>query len=836
MNKQYKNTKYYINNFFFFYTFLFLIISLIGFAPFWSEKKLPIYYNDGVGQFYPAFLYIGRWIRTFLLNILNGNFQVPFFDLNIGMGEDIIGCLNYYGFGDPLNIFAIFATSKTGPYVFSFLYFFRLYLSGVSFYLYCKKMRLENKYVYIGVFAYVFSGFALSAGMRYIEMLSAMIYFPLILYGCEKIFEHGNVHLLAVSVAFSALCGFYFLYMISLYLVVYCIVRLFAKYWSNEHKQIIFMILRCIGGYLIGLCIASPIFITSVCAFLNSNRSNIDIFEVLLNAKNWIPSFELCKRFLLGFKNGTDFYYWYEVPILEFFLVGASLFFCKKSKKDMQCFLAAVIGAIAWSLPITSYVVSAFSCYWRWSFMLQFTYCIIMICTFNNIVEFLQNNLARKYIYYGLQILIILNICISVFCHNSESEEKSFDGIAWKEKFLTSQMVIDYAGSPAVLSKIIQDDQADYRISNSQLSELNGNPDNCGTANQYNGLTFWYSIINGNAQRYINHMNGKAVDRWRSFGLSNSAVLESLAGVKYSITNQNNAPIGYQKVESVLYNNDEWEVFKNNNYLPMMYCYNESISDDTFEDYNSVEKIVSQLQYAAIENDDKNANTSLQEMGAFNQIVELNGSIIKRDATSIELSYSIEEDSDVYILIEQNDVLKQVQCKIFGIGHSEEECSILNSRDFMLGFGGMYEGEEFILRIMEADNVDENVILQYVHVLCIPKQLIEDNLRILGEDQIDVSMGVNSFCGNVDIDKDKIVVLAVPYSSNWKMFVDGKETEIQKINGIYMGARIEEGKHEILFQYRPVGVYIGCVISILSIIGLIITKKGNRLWNRNSMY
>lgn len=139
------------------YTCLFFIICIIGYIPYWTSNKSMIWQVDAIGQYYPAFIYIGHWLQKIVDNLLHGVFSIPLFDLSIGMGEDIIGCLNYYGLGDPLNILAIFITDHNAPYLFSSLFFLRVYLAGLTFLYYCKYMNLNKWISLFSVYIYIYS-------------------------------------------------------------------------------------------------------------------------------------------------------------------------------------------------------------------------------------------------------------------------------------------------------------------------------------------------------------------------------------------------------------------------------------------------------------------------------------------------------------------------------------------------------------------------------------------------------------------------------------------------------------------------------------------------------
>lgn len=65
----------------------------------------------------------------------------------------------------------------------------------------------------------------------------------------------------------------------------------------------------------------------------------------------------------------------------------------------------------------------------------------------------------------------------------------------------------------------------------------------------------------------------------------------------------------------------------------------------------------------------------------------------------------------------------------------------------------------------------------------------------------------------------------VPHSSNWKCYVDGRETDVYKGNKLYMAVRLEEGSHDILFVYRNDSFLIGSMLSFVALLIIIIKVK-----------
>lgn len=74
---------------------------------------------------------------------------------------------------------------------------------------------------------------------------------------------------------------------------------------------------------------------------------------------------------------------------------------------------------------------------------------------------------------------------------------------------------------------------------------------------------------------------------------------------------------------------------------------------------------------------------------------------------------------------------------------------------------------------------------------------------------------------------DGMLFLSDNYYPGWQVSVDGKEAELLRADYTFRGVVVPSGKHTVEFVYRPVSLYLGAVISLLSIIalGIFIKKK-----------
>ena len=73
----------------------------------------------------------------------------------------------------------------------------------------------------------------------------------------------------------------------------------------------------------------------------------------------------------------------------------------------------------------------------------------------------------------------------------------------------------------------------------------------------------------------------------------------------------------------------------------------------------------------------------------------------------------------------------------------------------------------------------------------------------------------HGFTCTADYDRSRLLYFTVPWSSGWKVTVDGTETEIIDSGGM-MALSVPEGEHQIVFTYHTPGFRAGILVSIIS--------------------
>ena len=79
----------------------------------------------------------------------------------------------------------------------------------------------------------------------------------------------------------------------------------------------------------------------------------------------------------------------------------------------------------------------------------------------------------------------------------------------------------------------------------------------------------------------------------------------------------------------------------------------------------------------------------------------------------------------------------------------------------------------------------------------------------------------NVIQGTIHVKKDGWFITSIPYDKHFKIYIDGKETEIQKVNTAFLGCKIESGNHELKIIYHAPGT-TGKVLSLIGIAGFVL--------------
>lgn len=92
----------------------------------------------------------------------------------------------------------------------------------------------------------------------------------------------------------------------------------------------------------------------------------------------------------------------------------------------------------------------------------------------------------------------------------------------------------------------------------------------------------------------------------------------------------------------------------------------------------------------------------------------------------------------------------------------------------------------------------------------------------------------NVIQGTIHVKKDGWFITSIPYDKHFKMFIDGKETKIQKVNTAFLGCKIESGNHELKIIYHAPGTTTGKILSLIGIAGFLLVLVREKRKQKNT--
>lgn len=400
------------NNIYLVYTLLFAITALLNFSFFFRYGKSMVWTVDGSVQHYNAFLYLGSWFRTIIKTLFNEHrLIIPMWEWGIGYGADAITTLSYYTFGDPFSLISVFTPFKYGEFGYGLAIVLRFYAAGFAFCLYCQKMKCQKWSTICAALMYTFCAFSLFSGVRHPYFISSMIYFPLVLLGCEKIIKRESAIPFSLAVFLSAISNYYFFYMIVLLTIVYVVIRLLSE---PEYRNINLLwnyLIRFLSYAVLGVALASITFLPNVMNFLGNSRMS---GSYQYNTLYYLSNYEA----LLGSMVGIDEpMIWAYTGVAPLAYLGVGALFVQKPKENIWIKAYFFFAIICLLVPFAGYALNGFGYVSnRWVFAWSF----IVAYMFSKGAPFLliANNQKKCFISIGCIIYVIL----CVFLEKSRNE------------------------------------------------------------------------------------------------------------------------------------------------------------------------------------------------------------------------------------------------------------------------------------------------------------------------------------------------------------------------------------------------------------------------------
>lgn len=852
------------------YTASFAVLFLLIYLGFILNHRSFIWFYDGNKQHFPALLYLRDYYLKVAGNFFSGHFTLPMFDFSIGMGEDILTTLNFYGLGDPLTLLSVFVPKQHMEMFYDFLVVFRMYLAGLTFIFYCRNRGKGRAVSLAGAWLYVFSGYVLHVAVKHPFFISPMILLPLMLTGVDRYREKKRGGLLIGSVFLCALNGFYFFYMNSIFVCLSVLISVFAGKMQGKIKVFCGFALR----YVAGTAMAAGLFLPVILSFLSSNRN-----DSAVNPGNlWLFDGE---RYLTIFSGliGTPHITWDYLGMAAIVLPALIVLFATRGRWKLKS--SFLIWTLMMLIPAGGYIMNGFSYVsGRFLYLVTFVYAY---CVVEVLPEFMTMKRLSKvlvlvmaigyttavafgeekdlwYTWFGVVTLILTILVLFLLA--------SRWAVRWrwqvKMSLVLGMLAISLIGNGWLLfdshaqnymDQFLAQGQASANLAEAAETEVENCADdefyrvdvqdkeiqNTGLASGIYGVSTYLSLSNPYRLSWDSVVENGAVEdsMFKVNGLDQRSGLEALACVRYYIApagDDSRVPCGFERRKTFMKNGAAYDLYENPTPLAFGITY-DAVQKKTeeWEKASGCEKESRMLTTMVRDVEDKTSvetgKTKDSEMLKLpyeitgKRRIEIQGEdiIVKKKHARLKLKVEADHLAETYVRLGDYEITNERfrYCDITAsLGTVQKSLRVLTPewnwyfgrKEYLFHLGKMSGEVEITLEFQ----VEGRFSKKDLQVFGKKEETIKTQINRRNEYTLqNIKRTGNIVRGEINVPEKRYLQLSVPYSSGWRAYVDGEETEVYAANVMFLGIDIPAGNHTVEIRYRTPGLVTGVILSLI---------------------
>ena len=691
------------------YTIIFLLIAAFISAFFIVDRASMIMGTDGWEQHVKALAFYGRWLRAIVRNFMGtGRLELPQYALSLGYGSDVIGTLHYYVLGDPLNLFSALVPARFTPLLYGILIYLRLYLAGLAFcgfVTYAQPNARAHTVVYAAI-SYVFFGYALLFSVMHPYFSNPLIYFPLIMWGVERVMLEKKPGLFTAALAISSASSFYFLYMLVVLTVPYILWRLVTTYWGDL-RALLAQGVRLLTAGILGAMIAAAILLPAVMAFLSSSRASSG------NIYNITYALSYYQQMLAGLSNSQiGLYSWASIGLNPLVLVGLVAVFVQPGRRGIK--VAAIACLVGACLPFFGSMLNGFSYpshRWYWAISLVASYALVDVWPSLRDLRGLQRalmvvplglyafgiwhlsqvttmELVGTWVAVGFTAVVLALVMLRASISSERSSAIADEMLGalsvlaiacnvffvysgrfgfYTDQFKTFGQAADLSTTDASVIGAFDPMDDFYRVAGDYL-DINGS-----TLGDVSSTQYYWSVSSASADQYYRELGNNVSLSQRVYGLDARTVLEELAGVRYYRANGSwSVPYGYEMVPelSEVEGLGGSQVYRNKFALPLGYTYDHTIARSTYDELSMIDRQWALMQGALLEGkssvdavtpDLTSKELSTEVVAGEGAHVDGNSFVAETGGATVTIRFDGEANAETYLCFEGLELTSESQ-------------------------------------------------------------------------------------------------------------------------------------------------------------------------------
>lgn len=699
-NRAFDRLVYYV-----FYIGLFLIIGLCIFVPYLKEGRTLIWSVDGLGQYVPKIYRFMADAPNVVKSLLHGSLDFKQYDFSTGLGAMVTNS------HEPIYWLYLLFTPDKLEAVYSITVLLRYLLAGISLSIMLRYFKKGKLAALIGSLMYAFSGYAIYAGTKHAQFLVPLILLPIFIVAIDRLITEKKWYLFTICTFVSLLCSYYFLYMNTIALGIYFLVRIFANKEYRNVSTFINRALIIIGSYLLGVGMSCISLFTQFGSYLGSGRTTGASFVEFLSTTplyyraEWLQDLYVCftsDTFTPGL--------WLKLGFPPAaFLALVMIFTRKRHKETKPLFL---IGTLFCIFPIFGYIFSGFSIVNnRWCYIYAVLVAFIL-ATYFDVLGKLETKeliamvsmvalysalliLANKYhteemhttfitVLLTLIVILVINSTkvripplaarLAVFAVTAFAIVMNARSFVTPENHMATYVPKGTAYDAVTNTSLadldeLGDTEGFYRSTNLATA---GNVRDAGMVLGYNDISTFTSTLNGGMVDYNAEMGNCCWNKVSIYSYNYRTILNQLASVKYVAKivtpgKEGVIPYGYEKVHSTEKNGKEYNIYKNKFALPLGYTYDNITAQSELDGTDSAVKQEATTLTAIIEDDQMDGlhgipvkklddlditahKLKIKDMKLDGVTIDENGLMtIEKEGASIDFTFDGEPNAETYI-------------------------------------------------------------------------------------------------------------------------------------------------------------------------------------------
>ena len=789
-------------------------------------------------------------IYAYIWDVLKGNASI-FYSFGKSLGGNMASTIGYYA-GSPLNFMYIFCKKADIPVMTFIIYLIKIGLSSLFMYTFLNYKVKKDKYNLI--FSIMYALMAYNVNYYFNNMwLDVIMLAPLIIMGIDKLIEKKSILLYVITLTLAIISNFYIAYMMCIFCLIYFIYQLFIKYKPkqfNEYKNIIF---RFIFGSLIAVGISLMFLLPEVFNLKEIMRDSINRtdleFELKMLPKQFINI--VLPKIYIGSHNTTSVLSRVRPNIYSgmLSLVLLYFYFLNKNFKLRE----KVISGLILLFYLISFISPHLNLLWQAGtlpngYVCRYSFTFSLFIIYLSTKTFMKlDKIKLKYFIIFIIIFLLMDIIVLrqelVFIENSDIIITtifvityliiiySFMNIKEEQKnqlaFVTFLIVMIELFINFKLCFITNDD---LKVSNDYKKFYN---DTCEKISNYRTDTGFYRIDGDYQHSYL--------DSWTCNVNTITSSLSTNSGSLYSFWKENGGNITYT---TIIYDMNKLPIF--DSIFGVKYIKsNTKLKDPDYKLYDKIPvtynnkktyKYIYENPYVlslgfVIPKDYKNIYNNIKTKDSVDSINRLMKTLSGNDEDVLikynkeyldngEYKFNINNGSDYIYLSFDYEIY--TNWKLYDSIYINDEY-VVSSQSYNVGnikIKNKYKNS--IIKVSVKDviqsNNHDNLEIYYIDM-----DVFKKDIYLMKKNQLtNIIINGNKVTGIITADEDSVLFTSIPYEKGWKVYIDGKKENYEKVVNEFIGIKLTKGKHKIEMIYYPHHLGIGIIITIISILELII--------------